>query len=218
MKRAKIYVIIPAFNEQKHIRSVVKDALGYCKNIILVDDGSTDATSKLMRRFPLTLITLPINMGKGYALRVGVEFAIKNGATGIITLDSDGQHRPEHLPKFVSALKNYDVVFGVRRGHHSVPFVRKLGNKIASALIAFLYGISIQDILCGFRGFTPKAYKRIKWTSDRYGVETEMVAKTGASRLKYAQIPIENIYLDQLKGVSFLDAIEVFLSIPKFKI
>lgn len=218
MNKKDIYVIIPAYNEEKHIREVVSGVHKHCRNVVIVNDGSTDLTPKIASRLPVTLISLPINMGKGYALRKGIEHAIASGAKGIITLDADGQHDPRHLPRFIQALKDHDVVIGIRKGHHPIPRIRKFGNRVGAALISALYGIHVQDLLCGFRAFRSPAYRRIRWISDQYGVETEMVARIGSAGLKYTEIEIENIYLDQFKGVSLLEAIEVFLSIPTFKI
>ncbi len=213
----KIFLVIPAFNEEKHIKNVVTDAARYCANIVVVDDGSSDNTKRIIESLPVTSVYLPTNVGKGRALKFGVELAISKGADKIITIDADGQHNIKHLPKFIKALDDYEVAIGVRYGHHPIPFVRKLGNRTASLLVAILYQIYVKDLLCGFRGFRREVYPKIKWQSSRYGIETEMIARIGKNRLKYTEIQIENIYIDQFKGVTLLDAIEVFLSIPKFK-
>jgi glycosyltransferase involved in cell wall biosynthesis len=218
MKKEHAFVVIPAYNEETHIKEVIKKVKKYCDNIVIVDDGSTDKTGEIAQSFNVHVISLPINMGKGYAMRKGIEFAISNKAKKIITMDSDGQHRPEHIPKFIKLLDRFDVVIGIRRGHHPVPFVRKAGNYAAALLIWVIYGIRVRDLLCGFRGIKSKAFPYIIWQSNRYGVETEMIARVGMSQLKYAELEIENIYLDQFKGVTLLDALEVFLSIPTFKI
>ncbi len=218
INRSNTYVVIPAYNEERHIREVIQGVRKECKNIILVDDGSTDNTPKIARQLPITLMSLPLNKGKGYALRKGIEYAISVGAKAIITFDADGQHKPSHISKFIKALKKYNVAIGIRTGHHPVPIVRKLGNRVAAILVSGIYGIYVKDLLCGFRAFRSSAYRQIKWVSERYGVETEMIARIGSAGIKYTEIPIENIYLDQFKGVSLLEAIEVFLSIPTFKI
>jgi len=218
MKKKDIYAVIPAYNEERHIRNVLESVRKHCQNIIVVDDGSSDQTTRIVKRLPVIRISLPINMGKGYALRKGVEYAISSGALGIVTLDADGQHDPRHIPGFIQALDHFDVAIGIRRGHHPIPLIRKLGNRAGAVLISSLYGIYVQDLLCGFRSFRSSVYAQIKWVSDRYGVETEMIARIGTAGIKYTEIKIENIYLDQFKGVSLLEAIEVFLSIPTFKI
>lgn len=211
-----VFVVIPAYNEEKHLPDVLRHVLKYSKNIIVVNDGSTDSTPTIASKFPITLISLPLNMGKGYALRVGCEHAFKLGGDGVVTIDSDGQHRADHIPKFLRALNNYPVVIGVRKGFHKIPLIRKLGNRMATLLIFLLYRIYVDDLLCGFRAFNKSAFEKIKWSSDKYGVETEMIARLGLTKLKFKQIEVENIYLDQYKGVTLLDALEVFLSIPKF--
>lgn len=218
INKNKIFIVIPAYNEEKHLRDVLKGVLKYSRQVIVVDDGSIDKTSLIASKLPISLITLPINMGKGYALRKASEYAFELGAEAVITIDSDGQHLPRHIPRFVSALSNYPVAIGVRKGFHKIPLIRKLGNRLATWLILILYQIYVDDLLCGFRGFTKEAYPLIKWNSDKYGVETEMIAKIGLHKLKFKQVEVENIYLDQYKGVTLLDALEVFLSIPKFRL
>ena len=126
---------------------------------------------------------------------------------------------PEDIIKFTEALdKGNDVVFGSRDYGYRTPLVRYMGNKAASVLVSLLYGIYVFDLLCGFRALTRKAYNKIKWESRGCGVETEMVIKTAAASLKYCQVSVAAIYLDEVKGVTILDAFSILLDVFRWKL
>jgi len=220
MKIAKkdIFIIMPAYNEEGRVGQVVKEANKTGLKIFVIDDGSDDKTADEAAKNKATVIRHALNLGKGAALKTGVEAAFMSGAKAIISMDADGQHEAKHVAQFISALnKGNDIVFGSRTLAGHAPIVRYLGNKIGSFLVAILFGIYRQDILCGYLAFTKKAYKKIKWESSRYGLETELVARTGKNKLKYTEIPIRTIYIDKYKGVSIIDAINIFPSLFKWK-
>ncbi|MGA3291907.1 MAG: glycosyltransferase family 2 protein [Candidatus Microgenomates bacterium] len=219
----KIFIVISLFNEEKHILKVVKDFSFYKLPVIIVDDGSTDnSRSKIIDSGlkNVTFLTHKVNLGKGAAMKTGAEYAFSHGADAVVFVDADGQHSANDLPKFIKALESgkYDVVFGSRNFSFGVPMVRFLGNKIASVVLSILFGIYISDVLCGFKALTKKAYKSVRWDSIGYGVETEMVARTGMAKLPFCEVPVELIYHDKVKGVTILDAFGVFGEIIKWKI
>lgn len=219
----KIFVVIPLFNEENHIGRLLKTVSAYKLPVIVVDDGSKD-NSKLrvggLKLKKLTLLEHKINLGKGAAMKTGADWAFSHGADAIIFMDSDEQHEAEDLPKFVKALESgdFDIVFGTRNYSYGVPLIRFLGNKFASVVIAFFFGTYVSDVLCGFKGITKKAYKKIHWESAGYGVETEMVARMGKNKLAFCEIPIKTIYNDKVKGVTILDAFGIFGEILKWKL
>lgn len=214
----KFAAVVPAYNESKHIGKVLKEIKKYIKFVIVVDDGSRDNTAEIAEKEGAWVVLHKINLGKGAALKTGTELAFKKGADAIIMLDSDGQHCPEDIPRFIEEIKKgYDVVIGSRRFNLDVPLIRFLGNKFASVIINLCFGVYVGDLLCGFRAFTKKAYKSIKWKSARYGVETEMIARIGKSNLAFKELFIESIYLDKYKGVTIIDAIGVLLHIPEWR-
>ncbi len=170
----------------------------------------------------MTLLEHKINLGKGAALKTGCEYAFSHGADAVILMDSDGQHLVSDLPKFEEKLieGKYDVVFGSRNLNLGVPFVRYIGNKVASVIVSLMYGIYVSDLISGFRAITKSAYNKIKWESVGYGVETEMVVRIKKESLSYCEIPVATIYYDGYKGVSILDSFGVLgnLIAWKFKI
>lgn len=208
--RMDIFLVIPAFNESSRLPAVLRKANHFLpkSKIIVVDDGSAkpiNATNALVIRHQL-------NLGKGAAMKTGADYAFGQGAGAVIFMDADGQHDPKELPNFVGRLETgCDVVFGSRRPGLTVPLTRLMGNKFASIYINLLFGIYVSDILSGYRALTKKAYRLLNWDSDRYGVETEIVARLGGnlSRLKWTEFPVETIYIDKYKGVTIIDAIKV---------
>jgi glycosyltransferase involved in cell wall biosynthesis len=215
----KIFIIIPSYNEERHIGIVLKKALSSKLPVILVDDGSTDSTCKIAGKIAIRTIRHNTNIGKGAALKTGCEAAFSLGAEAVILMDSDGQHKIEDLNNFLKALEDgNDVVLGSRNLSYGVPFVRYIGNKFASLFISFLFGIYVSDILCGYRAFTKKAYKKIAWESTGYGVETEMVINIAKAKLKYCEVSVETVYLDSYKGVTILDAFGILGSALKWRL
>ena len=93
-----------------------------------------------------------------------------------------------------------------------------MGNKLASVLVGFMFGIYVSDLICGFRGLTKNAYKKIKWESTGYGVETEMVIRTKKNGLSHCEVPVETVYYDNYKGVSIIDALGVLVNLFRWRL
>jgi len=146
-------------------------------------------------------------------MQTGCDFALKKGAKILVMIDSDMQHKPKDIPKLLSAMKERDIIFTYRKFNRKMPFVFKLGNGIINKVIKWLYGIEVKDSQCGFRAFTASAYRKIKWRARDYSVETEMIVNAGKHRLKYAEVPIETIYLDTYKGTNLQDGIKIFRNV-----
>ena len=215
-----IFIVIPAYNESKRVTQVLDELKVLKLPVLVVDDGSVDGTWEVIKKYPVMLLKHKINLGKGAALKTGFEAAFSSGADAVIMMDSDGQHLVSDLPKFLDALesKKYDIIFGSRNLKLGVPTVRFLGNKLASVLVSMLFGIYVSDLTCGFRALTKKGYNAILWESLGYGVETEMVIKTGGSNLRFCEIPVETIYFDKFKGVTILDALGTLFSVLKWRL
>jgi glycosyltransferase involved in cell wall biosynthesis len=220
-----IYIVIPTFNEERHIKNVLKDVAKHKLPIIVVNDGSTDATADILspstiHNSQIITLTHRVNLGKGAAMKTGAEAAFSRGADAVVFMDSDGQHKASDLPKFIKALESgkYGIIFGSRVLSHGVPLVRFLGNKFASILISVLFGIYVSDLICGYRAITRISYEKIKWESAGYAVETEMAIKTAKYGIKYCEVPVETVYLDNVKGVTILDAFNIFANVIAWRI
>jgi len=219
----KIFIVIPLFNEEKHIAGVLREVLAYKLPVVVIDDGSRDRSKFKVQGLRLkgaTLLEHGVNLGKGAAMKTGADYAFSHGANAIIFMDSDGQHEAEDLPKFIKTLESgdSDVVFGTRNYNYGVPLIRYLGNKFASVVMASFFGVYVSDVICGFKGMTREAYRKLKWESSGYGVEAEIVARLGKQKLSFCEVPVETIYHDKVKGVTILDAFGIFVEVLKWKL
>lgn len=224
------FLIIPVYNEDRYIgkflRELVKIAvnLPQIKQIIIVDDGSTDKTKLLIKNYELKInkklkdkivtISHKKNLGKGAAMTTGMKFALKRNSDCIIFMDGDGQHDPKYLPKFVSSLRRHSLVFGYRILGPEAPYIRKLGNVIARFVFRHFFHIARKDLLCGFMAMHRTIYKSITWHSRGYGVEAEISALTGRKKLPFHEIKINTVYHEKYKGVTLWDAFIILLKIP----
>ena len=212
MKKGNIWVVIPAYNEEKLIGKVIKKTQRHIDNIIVVDDGSKDKTYDVAVRNRVNSLKHIVNLGKGAAIKTGCEFAIKNGAEILILLDADAQHDPDEIPNFLKNLKGIAIVFGYRKPSKQMPFILRLGNWFINKATKLLYNLDLRDTQCGYRALTKKAYKKIRWIANDYSMESEMIANVGNKGLKYKEIPIQTIYSDKYKGTTILDGVKIVLN------
>lgn len=215
----KIAIVSPFYNEERYLRSFLEDISKSPYPIYLVDDGSTDSSLAIAKRFKrkskrITLLFHRVNLGKGAALKTGCEAAFSDGIEAVIMMDSDTQHSVNDLPKFVKALKQgKKVVLGVRSFGDKFPTERLLGNKFASFLINIFFGAKFKDPLSGYRAFTKDVYKKIMWESRGYEVETEMMIRLAKERIPFEEIEINTLYFDKIKGVSIIEALSILSKI-----
>ena len=177
-------LIIPAYNEERNLPSLLRAARRIAKRIIVVDDGSTDRTSEVAREVGVTVVEHKRNFGKGCA----VISALNNCRTDFVVLmDADGQHLPSEIPLFLKKLRKCDVVIGNRfaRKQH-IPFHRWLANKIIALLTKSRTGVN--DPLCGFRAFRRKSLPELK--EQGFNIELEILFKAVESRLTICEVPI----------------------------
>ena len=212
MNPNKIFAIIPAYNEESNIVSIIKKTKRYVGNIIVVDDGSNDKTKEVAENANAVVLRHIINLGKGATLKTGCDFAIRKGAKYMIVLDADAQHNPDDIPRFINKLKKYDIVFSYRSVSSKMPPVLRFGNWFISGIVRALYGINLNDTQCGFRAFSKEAYRKIGWNSSDYSMESEMISNVGKQKLKYVQIPIQTVYSDRYKGTTVIDGIKIVLN------
>ena len=213
-----LFVIIPAYNEQRHISSVIQKVKKYSINIIVVDDGSNDRTSEVAKKEGVIVLKHIVNLGKGAALKTGCEYSVANGAKKLIFIDADGQHQPEEIPRFLQALKDADIVFGSRSLNKKMPLVLRFGNWFINKVNDYLSGVKLRDTQSGYRAMTSDAYQKIRWKSTNYSVESEMIANTGRQRLKYKEITIKTIYSDNYKGTTVIDGVKIVLNMLWWKL
>lgn len=217
----RTFVVVPARNESAHITQVLKGIKKYINknNIIVIDNGSTDNTLELAVKEGVIAFTNNIP-GKGISARQGCSLAEIYGAEAIILIDSDGQHNPDDIPKFIENLEYYDVVLSYRDLYNrSAPFKKQLGNHIINKLTQILYGKTICDSQSGFRGFKTSIFNKIFWKSNDYRMESEMLHGILINNVNFTQISIKTTYLDPGKGTSITDGIKIvwFILKKRFK-
>ena len=196
----KFITIIPAYNEEKAIESVVKCALKYC-DVLVVDDGSGDSTYVRAKSAGAKIVKHEKNMGKGAAIKSGLKEALNKDYDVLIVLDGDGQHNPDCIPSFVSNIGDNELIIGSRfkNGNpENMPVWRKLSNKITTNLIKFVTGYNLTDSQSGFRAMSRDAaelFLDIKY--DDYVYESEMLYKASEHEIEVNEAPIPCTYGDE---------------------
>lgn len=193
-------VVIPAYNEEKTVSEAVRGALALADLVVVVDDGSTDRTAEVAGTAGATVVRHAINRGLGGALGTGIAAALRLGADALVTMDADGQHRPEDARRVFDRLERggVDFVIGSRmleaRGH--MPRRRRLAQWCGNALTAALFGRWVSDSQSGLRGLTRPAAERLELKSSRMEVSSEFIREAARLGLRVAEIPIESVYTD----------------------
>ncbi len=215
---AGIWVVVPAYGEEKYICNVLKKIKKYTNQIIVVDDGSSDNTVSLAREQGVVVLRHRVNLGKGAALRTGCDFAFMQlKATAVVLIDADDQHDPHEIPDLVAALTVAPVVLGIRDLDKGMPMIRRIVNRAASTAIEVLYGRFIPDIPSGYKAFTARAYRFLKWRSNDYAVEMEIAARLAQTSIRFTTVCIKTIYHDMNKGMTFLDTLSIFRNIINWR-
>ena len=150
----RIAVVIPALNEALRIRDVVEGALRHCPNVILVDDGSDDGTVEAVAGLPVSVLRHPVRMGKGAGLRDGFAEALRHGFDAVVTMDGDGQHSADDIPRLLAAANRFPgwIVIGARlRKRANQPMYRRLANEFGDWGIAWGTGYQVADSQSGQR-------------------------------------------------------------------
>ncbi len=192
-------VILPAFNEEISIGSVVLHARQHADHVVVIDDGSTDRTVEMARLAAAEVLRHHRNMGKGAALKTGFEYAQQTGAEIIITMDSDGQHNPEDIPKLVAPILQgeADMVNGSRyiNGNgKNTPFYRRVGQNVLDKATNFNTGLRITDTQSGFRAFAKHTIPAFRFESKGLAIESEMLMDAAKAELKVKEVEIEVRY------------------------
>jgi glycosyltransferase involved in cell wall biosynthesis len=223
-----ITAVIPGYNVEDSVGNVVKETKKYVNEVLYVDDGSGDNSIEAAEKSGAKVVKLYLNQGKGFALRTGIYLALENGTDVVITLDSDGQHYPKDIPRFVGKIKEgYDVVIGSRYKGRFYTFPRNvIGNFGLNFLTNFFsYGPLnllrhkwLGDTQSGYRAFKSEALGKMNLEAKRYEIEGEMIFEIAINNLKVKEIPIAT--KARIKGVTIWDGIDnaKFLLKKRFKL
>ncbi|MCS7013015.1 MAG: glycosyltransferase family 2 protein [Chloroherpetonaceae bacterium] len=217
-----IYAVIPCYNAAQTLPELLRRLAPVVANAhtICVSDGSTDHTVQVLSAFPVHIIARPHNEGKGAALKVGFEYALRQGASAVLTLDSDLQHSPSDAPKLIAALEHFDMVIGSRHRaaqfrRSPMPFARQLSNRITSGLLSQLLHQPILDSQCGYRIIRRLCLETIlplcKETG--YMFETEFLIYAVRRGFRIGFVEIETIYAGEKSYMRYATETKNFLKL-----
>lgn len=222
----KIAVVIPAYNEELHIGTVLNKIPSFLDGHevikIVVDDGSADHTTKIIRGMSgVLLFRHRSNLGKGAAVKTGCDAAVKMRVDYIVLMDGDGQHNPNEIIKLLRvAIKNSNpiLIIGSRKKRKDMPLTLRFGNATLTFLTKILFGIRVKDTQSGFRCFPTAIYKSIRWNSTNYGMETEMLILATFHGITCREVSISTIYHDHYKGTTAVDGLRVLAMLLKWRL
>jgi glycosyltransferase involved in cell wall biosynthesis len=194
----KICVLIPTYNNEKTLRRVIDGVLEYTQNIIVINDGSTDSTSEILKTYPqITVLHLTENKGKGNGLKIGFRKAKDLGFHHAITIDSDGQHYPNDIPIFVEALlaENEDVLLIGNRNmsQDGIPKKSSFGNRFSNFWFWFETGIKLEDTQSGYRLYPLHKIPK-KYFTPKFEFEIEIIVRTAWRHVPVKNVPIKVLY------------------------
>jgi glycosyltransferase involved in cell wall biosynthesis len=196
----RIVVVIPAYNEAFTLREIATEVLAHVSQVIVIDDGSSDGSAATVNELPVQIIRHEKNLGKSRSLVDGFHAALALGADAVVTLDADGQHRPQDLPRLLeeSTRNPLSIVIGSRlHDKAGIPATRYCANRFANFWIAWAAGYPIKDSQSGFRIYPaallidlPKHMQSLKG----FVFESEILIHAGARGIFSRAVPIPAIY------------------------
>ncbi|HEV2968872.1 MAG TPA: glycosyltransferase family 2 protein [Pirellulales bacterium] len=194
---------LPVFNEVGHVAAVLDEVLRYSRDVLVVDDGSTDGTSELLAaRHDVRRVTHEVNRGYGAALRSAFDYTLAHGYEVLVTIDCDGQHTPQRIPLFVAAARDADIVSGSRYlerfdGDSLAPADRRRINLQVTAELNRRLGLNLTDAFCGFKAYRSSALEALDIKEPGYAMPLELWVQAAHARLKIVELPVPLIYLEE---------------------
>ncbi len=188
---------MPAFHEEASVAAVIREVEEKLPGVavLVVDDGSTDATTPVARAAGARVATLPFNLGVGGAMRVGFKYALQNGFTNVVQVDSDGQHDPSGVPALLEQLATYDVVLGARfagEGDYAARGPRAWAMKVLAGVLSRTAGTKLTDTTSGFKASGPRAVALFAehYPAEYLGDTIEALVIAARAGLTITQVPV----------------------------
>ena len=194
----KVCVLIPAYREESRVGAVVAEALSFCPDVVVIDDGSPDGTAEAARAAGARVLCLVRNAGKGEALRKGFRHAAENGFELAITMDADGRHAPSDIPAFLAAYERTKarVLVGNRMGDpRGMPPLRRFANRFASGLLSGLMRRHVPDTQCGFRLYERSVFpvEELAGAANRVAAESESLVRLALKGVAIGSVAVQSI-------------------------
>jgi len=199
----RVAALVPAYQAAAHLGEVLLglQALAEPPHVLVVDDGSRDATAEVARQFGAELVSFAANRGKGHALLAG--FEALRAYEAVVTLDADGQHPPECFPAFVAAFEaGAHLVLGRRAMSHDMPPLRRFANRFSSGWCSALARQHISDSQCGYRLYSRELTDATPVRASRYEVETELAVRAARLGFPLIEVDIPTVYGDEQSHLS----------------
>lgn len=197
-----VLTAIPVYNEAPHVESVVREVRRYSPRILIVNDGSTDATADILARQPgLEVVTHPVNRGYGAALISAFAYARRQAIDVLITMDCDGQHEPSRIPVLLEAIHDADIVSGSRylRDFHQdtqAPRDRQRINGEITQELNRRFGLELTDAFCGFKAYRRDVLERLHITETGWGMPLQLWVQAAHLGLRIKEVGVPRLYLD----------------------
>jgi len=210
-----LWVVVPAYNESSRLPATLRELTSHVPNVVVVDDGSPDDTVDAARECDVWVLRHPINRGQGAALQTGIDFALAQGASYIVTFDADGQHDPDDIRTVLAPLLrgDVDVTLGSRFLGRSIgmPLSRRIVLKLAILFTRVVSRIRVSDTHNGFRGFTAEAAVQLRIRQDRMAHASEILDEVVRLGLRYREVPVTIRYTANTlaKGQSSWNAVRI---------
>jgi glycosyltransferase involved in cell wall biosynthesis len=213
--RSQTAAVIPAYQDEKHIGDIVRRTRERLEHVLVVDDGSSDQTAQRAREAGAEVIVHDQNRGKGEAIKTGLGHWLDREVTWVSLLDSDGQHLPEEIDRFIAAAasaKQPSFFIGNRMNNVAgMPFIRRIVNRYMSTRISRVCGQKIPDTQCGFRMLDRQLIPELLGGGHRFDYETEVLVIAGRKGYRIESVPITTVYSDQVSKIHPVrDALQFF--------
>ncbi|MFZ1684386.1 MAG: glycosyltransferase family 2 protein [Candidatus Zixiibacteriota bacterium] len=190
-------VLVPVYNASHYLPELIPRIRNFVanENLLFVNDGSTDDSLEILKKEQVHILSFDINQGKGAALKAGFEYAIAHNYRSVLTIDSDLQHLPEELPRFLARDNGESLVLGTRQIDREImPFDRWLTNNLTSLIISVFSRQRVRDSQSGYRLIPVSFIKVLPLHTISYDLESEMLFKAGAAGCAISEVPISTIY------------------------
>jgi glycosyltransferase involved in cell wall biosynthesis len=204
INRTTVAAIIPAYLEEKHIGDVSRRTLAQLDAVLVVDDGSPDATAENARNAGAQVIVHEENRGKGESIKTGLRHWLERGYDYVAILDGDGQHLPEEIDRFLAAAgaTSAGLLIGTRMNDvRDMPRLRRAVNRYMSRKISRICGQDIPDTQCGFRMVHSSVIPELLGGADRFDYETEMLIIASRKGCRIESVPITTVYSDEVSSI-----------------
>ena len=216
MDNSNVCVIVPIFNEEQVVRSIVQSLVAEKFTTVIVDDGSSDNSLQSISDLSVKILKHSTNFGQGAALQTGFEFAKKNPNLEIfVTFDADGQHQTKDIKNIIAPIKEnkVDIVFGTRfqDDKTQMPLLKRIILKLAIKYTNLSTGVPLTDAHNGFRAMNRAALNEMKLNLNGMAHASEIVTVAHKANLRVAEIPVEILYTkySKAKGQSILNSINI---------